>query len=225
MAPRDRRYAVRLFLNGAPRLVEVDDFLPRLRQSFERKSATDEMIVIPLACASVVGQEAQNLWIPLIEKAIVKVGGEGYQTPGSTTTIDVFWLTGWVPEAWELKDVRDDTPEQRHAVERMWSSLYGGLAEGHAVFSTGPEDVGGEAARRTGLEYGHAYAITDAFESSEGIRLVRLQNPWNCRSWKGPYSPTDVASWTPNLLSEVGMVDCNVPPWVERLEHGHSLQR
>jgi len=217
---REFRYAVRLFLNGAPRLVEVDDFLPRFPTSWKRTSPIDKEIGTPLACASVVGQEAQNLWIPLIEKAIVKAGGQGYDTPGSTTSIDVLWLTGWIPEAWELRDARDETPDRMRTMNQMWENLYRGLSEGDAVFSTGPEDIGGESAGRTGLQYGHAYAITDAFESSEGLKLVKLQNPWNKGSWKGPYSPTDVAGWTPELLSEVGMVDCGVPPWLQRYENG-----
>mmetsp|Transcript_37047 Transcript_37047/g.87517 ORF Transcript_37047/g.87517 Transcript_37047/m.87517 type:complete len:906 (+) Transcript_37047:104-2821(+) len=83
------RYIVKLFLNGTVRKVVIDDLLP------VSPSSPPEL----LSAASSSGDE---LWVPLFEKAYVKVFG-GYAYGGANSSIDVHALCGWIPETFKLR--------------------------------------------------------------------------------------------------------------------------
>lgn len=60
---------------------------------------------------------------------------------------------------------------------------------------------------KTGLVSGHAYSIISAHHV-EGVRLLKLRNPWGKTEWKGAYSDKS-DKWTDSMKRAVNFVDAN----------------
>ena len=55
---------------------------------------------------------------------------------------------------------------------------------------------------RTGLVSGHAYIVQDLKEVN-GVKLLKIKNPWNRGRWKGAYSPSDERNWTKEMEAKL----------------------
>lgn len=186
------KYMVRLWLNGVARQVVVDDYLPI--DKFGN-----------LLCSHTKTTKGLELWVCIIEKAYMKLCG-GYDFPGSNSGVDLFSLTGWIPERIFFpknpEKVRDfETPS-----ERAWERLSGASSWGDCLITlSSSSDLDEEMANQVGLVTGHAYAVLSVVQTSNGTRLIQCKNPWAHKSWRGKYSCHDLASWSaPGLCSEVG---------------------
>jgi len=82
---------IKLFYNGVARKVIVDDLLP-----CDKKGR--------LMCT--YSTNPCEFWPSIIEKAYMKLMG-GYNFPGSNSSIDLYTLTGWIPEQVFLDDKTD----------------------------------------------------------------------------------------------------------------------
>ncbi|KDO20424.1 hypothetical protein SPRG_14362 [Saprolegnia parasitica CBS 223.65] len=176
------RYNVKLWANGVPRKVVVDDCLPLGYNG-------------TLLCSCTT--TSNELWVSIIEKAYLKVNG-GYDFPGSNSGIDLFALTGWIPESLSFVDASGPTSDV------IWQRLMSAYNFGDCLITIATGDMPPDSARRVGLVPSHAYAVLNVLETSCGVRLLRVKNPWNRKRWKGPYSLDDTQHWTPALQDEVG---------------------
>lgn len=77
------KYMIKLYFNGCPRRVIIDDRLPASR-TLRTLHVLDR-------------NNPALLWPALVEKAYLKVRG-GYDFPGSNSGTDLWVLTGWIPE-------------------------------------------------------------------------------------------------------------------------------
>lgn len=130
----------------------------------------------------------RELWVSVIEKAYMKLHG-GYDFPGSNSGVDLYSLTGWIPESVNFND-NDDNDDDSCAsksssnsstgspvqpIDRVWKRLESAHRFGDCLLTlaTGPLDEA--EADRAGLVPTHAYAVLDAREVP--ARLANLVTP------------------------------------------------
>lgn len=187
------KYLVKLWLNGVARCVVIDDLLPIDRHGNIICSQT-----------TTTGQQLE-LWVCLIEKAYMKLCG-GYDFPGSNSGVDLFSLTGWIPE--RVMFAKDSTNVQDHEThpERVWERVSSASTFGDCLITVSTTSEMTESqADSIGLVTGHAYAVLSVVETKSGTRLLQLKNPWGRKGWTGRYSSGDSARWSdPGLSAEVG---------------------
>ncbi|KAG0267423.1 calpain 7 [Mortierella polycephala] len=173
------KYLVKLTFNGISRRVVVDDYLP------VSKDGT-------LMCT--FSTNKNELWPSIVEKAYMKLMG-GYDFPGSNSGIDLYALTGWIPEHLFIKESNFDS-------EKQWKRMMHGQRNGVALITIATGNMTDEEADRLGLVPTHAYAVLELKEV-QGLRLLQVKNPWSHKRWKGPYSHLDADHWTDELKAEL----------------------
>ncbi|KAM4705527.1 calpain-7 isoform 2-T2 [Rhinophrynus dorsalis] len=171
------KYMVKLHINGVPRKVIIDDYLP-VDHSGE------------LLCS--YSNNKNELWVSLIEKAYMKVMG-GYDFPGSNSNIDLHALTGWIPERIAMHS--DNQAFDKQSTFRM---LYQRFHKGDVLITTATGVMSEEEGEKWGLVPTHAYAVLDIREYKT-FRFLQLKNPWSHLRWKGRFCEKDERSWTPEL--------------------------
>ncbi|XP_078520017.1 calpain-7 isoform X4 [Lissotriton helveticus] len=171
------KYMVKLHLNGVPRKVIIDDFLP-VDHSGE------------LLCS--YSNNKNELWVSLIEKAYMKVMG-GYDFPGSNSNIDLHALTGWIPER-----IAMHSDSQTFDKQNTFRMLYQRFHKGDVLITTATGVMTEEEGEKWGLVPTHAYAVLDIREY-KGLRFLQLKNPWSHLRWKGRYCENDLKNWTTEL--------------------------
>jgi len=107
------------------------------------------------------------------------ISGGGYDFPGSNSGVDLFSLTGWIPERIYLAENDHDVRDFETPRERAWERLYqaSNLGDCLITVATGT-NLAERVAKEIGLVTGHAYAVLSVMKTNEGIRLLQLKNPW-----------------------------------------------
>ncbi|XP_068424931.1 calpain-7 [Clinocottus analis] len=188
------KYMVKLHINGVPRKVIIDDYLPVDRNG-------------ELLCS--YSSNRNELWVSLIEKAYMKVMG-GYDFPGSNSNIDLHALTGWIPER-----IAMHSDNQSFSKDDTFRMLYQRFRRGDVLVTTATGVMTEEEGERWGLVPTHAYAVLD-IRDYKGMRFLQLKNPWSHLRWKGRYSERDEKNWTPELLKYLNFD----PKTAQRFDNG-----
>eukprot|EP00753_Platysulcus_tardus_P006453 PLAT14223.1.p1 GENE.PLAT14223.1~~PLAT14223.1.p1 ORF type:complete len:818 (-),score=298.18 PLAT14223.1:803-3256(-) len=169
------KYMVKLKYNGIARKVVIDDMLP--------VDARGRLLVTTTL-------DRNELWVPLIEKAYMKLNG-GYAFPGSNSGVDLYSLTGWLPDSLHPGSPSFDA-------DRSWARLKNGIKYGDCLCTVATGEMDEAEADRMGLVPSHAYAVL-AVEEVGRYRMLMVKNPWSHRRWKGRFSAFDTKNWTPRL--------------------------
>ncbi|KAG2385981.1 hypothetical protein C9374_003130 [Naegleria lovaniensis] len=171
------KYSIKIFLNGVARKVIIDDRLPVDSHG-------------NLLCSLSLNPE--EFWVSLMEKAYMKVNG-GYQFPGSNSGIDLYALTGWIPE--EVKISRgqctsptsftfqvngnatnhpnnNSTNMNNFDKDLLWRRMYDGFQLGKCLITISTGHLEKQTEEQLGLYANHAYAVLD-------VREVKVTNSSN----------------------------------------------
>ncbi|RLN99360.1 hypothetical protein DYB28_009614, partial [Aphanomyces astaci] len=133
--------------------------------------------------------------VSIVEKAYLKVNG-GYDFPGSNSGIDLFALTGWIPESLAFGD------QSQSSSDIIWQRLMSAHNFGDCLITIATDDMP-KPAKRVGLVPSHAYAVLNVVETSNRLRLLLVKNPWNRKRWRGPFGMDDKDRWTDDLQREL----------------------
>lgn len=176
-------YVLRFFKDTKWRYVFIDDRLPTYKGNKQ---------LIFGKCAT-----ADELWVPLIEKAYAKLHG-CYQTLISGFIDDgLADMTAMVCEKKTLHNRQGEFDDKTK--EKFWEFLEtmkeNGCLMGCSV-TGGTEKSIRIDGMDTGIMSGHAYSLNDVFEiqnpereeERKSHRLLRIRNPWGRGEWKGKWS-------------------------------------
>ncbi|GMH52483.1 hypothetical protein TrRE_jg8532 [Triparma retinervis] len=184
------KYIVKLWLNGVARRVVIDDRLPVDRN-------------YNLLCSHTKSSTHLELWVSLLEKAFLKLtGAMSYAFPGSNSGIDLYCLTGWIPERLFFAGSAGVPGEHETKPEKIWQRLHSAFSYGDCLTTASVSpDISESAADAVGLVTQHAYGVLDVREVRSG-RFLFMKNPWASKAWKGRFSPHDI-SWNERIAKEL----------------------
>lgn len=95
-------YACRLFFNGVPRKVLLDDYVPVRKDGKLLAAHTSTR---------------REYWVTLLEKSFVKLMGGSYFMQGSNPGADLYHLTGWIPETIPFRmDIHTGSPDTHRPI-------------------------------------------------------------------------------------------------------------
>ncbi|KAI5964220.1 RIM13 [Candida pseudojiufengensis] len=145
------KYIVTLHFNGCRRNVEVSNYLPT-------SSRADRNIIIKSF------SDPKLYWPAFIEKAYLKVMGDGYYFKGSNMANDTYLLSGWLPQINTLKD-----GSKISDFSELWSLHRKGLV----TLGLGTGKLSAYISSQLNLISQHDYLI----ESFNNDSII-LKNPW-----------------------------------------------
>lgn len=123
-------------------------------------------------------EEANETWLPLLEKAYAKAHGDYATLEGGCSGEGVEDLTGGVTSEVFIGDILDREAFWKEEMLQVNKEFLFGCSTG--LWGRGWGD-------RKGIVEQHAYSIMKAVEM-DGERLLLLKNPWGKSEWKGAWS-------------------------------------
>ncbi|CBQ72616.1 related to calpain-like protease PalBory [Sporisorium reilianum SRZ2] len=175
------QYYVKLHINGAPRTVSIDDHLPYypLAASTADGAASNSSAGQNHRLMCATSRDGQALWPALLEKAYLQIMG-GYDFAGSNSSIDLYALTGWLPEHIFLRHAGFQREKTWHRLLAAWRAgkcmATAGTGKGRGNAQS-DQDVAATITLESGLISSHNYAILDVLACGSR-RFVKLMNPW-----------------------------------------------
>ena len=145
-------YMVKLYLHGQARCITINDALPC--------TLTGELL-----CSK--PRHNIQLWPALLEKAFLVAKRSSYAFNGSDACMDLYALTGWIPEHIPLHEVS-------FQCEKTWTRLFTAWKLGRCLLALG---TGSSPETTSALVPLHCYGIIELREHQHK-RTVSIVNPW-----------------------------------------------
>eukprot|EP00435_Cladocopium_sp_Y103_P021928 s2105_g5.t1 len=187
-------YEIKCFKNGRPTSIVVDDFLPCSPNS-------------GLPCYAhidIQGRNQNELWVMLLEKAWAKLHGCYERIESGMPYRALMDLLGAAGKEYHLETEKH--PDGLIAKDKFFSMLCKYDQAGYLMVAGTPGSdtfTKGDKSQipLSGLIPGHAYTLLSAHEAN-GVRLLRLRNPWGDHEWTGDWSDKS-SLWTQAMKDAV----------------------
>lgn len=175
--PKNNVYVTRWLINGKPRYVSVDDWVPGKDNEPSFSKTTGD----------------HDVWGLILEKAWAKIHGNYMITQAGWHTNVWHSLT----EAPIFNIYHDNTTTSDFIFNKVKSLL-------SSEFAVGAATVNIKSTHEVG---GHAYSILGAYEikleNGDSQRLFKMYNPWHAEVWSdNPWADTD-AKWTDYVKNQI----------------------
>ena len=136
----------------------------------------------------------KSMWATILEKAYAKSVGNYLHMSGGVVRYGVRSLTG--------------SPHEQHThaektVDALWKELSGHDGKNDMINASTSGD-NHNIKNTNGLTMGHAFTVLGTKKLSNGVRLVKIRNPWGQETYKGDWGDNS-SKWTPALAKEVGL--------------------
>jgi calpain-15 len=132
-----------------------------------------------------------EIWVLILEKCYAKYEG-GYNNINYGTTVsELFWLTGGL------------TRTMKTNYEWAWRNIWISCTKRYVMSCNSKKGSGThDNVSKNNIANSHSYSILYAGEF-QGIKLIKLRNPWGDLEYTGDYSDTSDL-WTPELKEYFG---------------------
>ncbi|KAL2001045.1 hypothetical protein VTN02DRAFT_2304 [Thermoascus thermophilus] len=145
--------------------------------------------------------DENETWLPLLEKAYAKAHGDYSAIEGGFVGDAIEDLTGGVTSEILSSNILDKDRFWKEELMNVNKEFLFGCATG--MFSNWLDPMyRGPPRDRKGISENHSYSIMDAKEI-DGVRLLRLRNPWGKKEWSGAWSDGS-EQWTPQWMERLG---------------------
>jgi hypothetical protein len=179
---KDGYYEIIMIIDGEPRIVIIDDYLPV--HSFNRQPCFAK-------------PNGNELWVMLLEKAWAKVNGGYFNIIGGFANEPLECLTGFGSRFFVMNKLK----------EKDKNEIIGAMREAdqsNCLISCGTIDD--PRIRNVGLVERHAYTIIGLNRvetiNKTYFNLLRLRNPWSNTEWTGDWSDNSYL-WDEKTKSQV----------------------
>ncbi|RDW93338.1 calpain-like protein [Aspergillus mulundensis] len=144
--------------------------------------------------------DENETWLPLLEKAYAKAHGDYSAIEGGFVGEAVEDLTGGVTSDFLTNNILDKDRFWNEELMKVNKEFLFGCGTGLYSNWLTPNHRGPPRDRK-GIAEGHSYSIMDVKEI-DGVRLVKLRNPWGKKEWSGAWSDGS-EQWTPEWMQKL----------------------
>eukprot|EP00826_Nyctotherus_ovalis_P053884 TRINITY_DN7032_c0_g4_i1.p1 TRINITY_DN7032_c0_g4~~TRINITY_DN7032_c0_g4_i1.p1 ORF type:complete len:326 (+),score=98.03 TRINITY_DN7032_c0_g4_i1:42-980(+) len=167
---------MQFFKNGEWKPVVVDTRLP-----YDSKSKK----LLYARC-----ERDDEFWICFLEKAYAKMYKCYQELDGGKMQEGLVDLTGGITEKINVRDVVGDGPIQPAKTVELWKAMKQSFQQGYLMGCSLNDKNAKVSMSPEGIVVNHAYGVISIREI-QGLKLIRLRNPWGKGEWRGSFSDDD----------------------------------
>jgi chemotaxis protein histidine kinase CheA len=135
-------------------------------------------------------ERENEFWVCFLEKAYAKLYKSYQGLDGGKMQEGLVDLTGGITEKINVRDVIGDGPVQPARTLELWRAMKQSFQQGYLMGCSLNDKNAKVSMSPEGIIVNHAYGVISIREI-QGLKLIRLRNPWGKGEWRGSFSDDD----------------------------------